>query len=171
MTITTTELLMVRHGESEGNVGTSSDPDCALTARGIEQARSLARQLGAYDLRGFMAITSPYRRAVQTAQELASLLGLRFEVEPELREWGPAAVVGGRDFPQEPVADTLRRLRAFLRRRQGQRLLIVSHAAPISLLTQLAWGETPLTDGDFWAGVGNCCPRWVKTTCTFTPEE
>src|SRR5688500_1570442 len=82
------ELLMVRHGESEGNVGKSTDPDCALTERGLAQARALAQRLRAFDLSGFAGVTSPYRRAVQTAEALE--LGVRFEVDDALREWGPA---------------------------------------------------------------------------------
>jgi broad specificity phosphatase PhoE len=160
----TTELLMVRHGQSEGNTGVSTDPDCVLTPVGLEQARSLARRLEGLDLGGFVGITSPYRRAIQTAEALAPSIGLPFEVEPDLREWGPAATIGGNAYPQEPVLDTVRRLKAFLRRRWGQKLFIVSHAAPIALLTQIAWGEAPVTEGPFWAGVGNCCPRWLKVT-------
>ena len=161
-----TELLMVRHGQSEGNVGASTDPDCCLTALGLEQAAGVARRLSELDLGGFVGRVSPYRRAVQTAEAIALRTGIRFDIEPELREWGPAATVGGVAFAQEPVLDTVNRLRAFLRREQGRRLLIVSHAAPIALLTQLAWGEPPITEGPFWAGVGNCCPRWLKVTTT-----
>lgn len=162
---TATELLMVRHGESEANVGLSTDPDCPLTARGLQQARDLAPRLAQLDLRGFVAVASPYRRAVQTAEVLAAATGLTVEVDPDIREWGATAVVAGQTYAQEPVADTVRRLEQFLRRRQGQRLLLIAHAAPIALLTQLAWGEKPITEGQFWLGVGNCCPRWLKTTC------
>jgi broad specificity phosphatase PhoE len=163
-----TELLMVRHGESEANVGVSTDPDCALTPRGLQQARDLAPRLAKLDLRGFLAVCSPYRRAVQTAEVLAAATGLRVEVDPDVREWGATAVVGGQTYPQEPIAETVQRLERFLRRRQGQRLLVVAHAAPIALLTQLAWGEKPTTEGQFWVGVGNCCPRWLKVTTSST---
>jgi broad specificity phosphatase PhoE len=159
-----TELLMVRHGQSQANVGASTEADCDLTDAGLEQARALARRLAQFDLAGFTGLTSPYRRAIQTSEAIALTTGLRFEVDPDIREWGPAARVAGRPYAQEPVLDTVQRLRTFLRRRRGQRLLIVSHAAPIALLTQLAWGEPPVTDGAFWAGVGNCCPRWLKVT-------
>ena len=157
---------MVRHGQSEANVGLSTDADCGLTALGFEQAAADAKRLREFDLEGFVVLVSPYCRAVRTAEVIALETGARFEVEPELREWGPAATVGGATYAQEPVVETVARLRAFLRRQQGRRLLIVSHAAPIALLTQLAWGEPPLTDGAFWAGVGNCCPRWLKVTAT-----
>ena len=161
----TTELLMVRHGESEANAGTSKDPDSPLTERGLAQARELAARLAAEDLAGFSGFTSPYRRAVQTAEALALSLGITFEVDESLREWGPAAVVGGRSYPDETPVQLVKRLETFLRRSAGRRLLIVSHGAPIALLTQLAWGERPVVEGAFWAGVGNCGPRWLKTTC------
>jgi broad specificity phosphatase PhoE len=160
----TTELLLVRHGQSEGNVGCSTDPDCALTQLGLEQARAAARRLAGFDLSGFAGITSPYRRAVQTAREIRAATGLAFAEDDDVREWGPAATVGGKTFEHEPVERTVERLKSFLRRVAGRRLLVVSHAAPIALLTNLAWGEPPRTEGEFWLGVGNCCPRWVRTT-------
>ena len=161
----TTELLLVRHGQSEGNAGRSEDPNCGLTDLGLEQARDVARRLAGLDLSSFTGVTSPYKRAVQTAAEVAQATGIAFEKDEAVREWGPEATVGGRTFAKEPVEQAVRRLQEFLRQRRGQRLLVVSHAAPIAILTQLAWGERPTTAGDFWLGVGNCCPRWLKTTC------
>lgn len=159
-----TELLMIRHGQSEANVGLACEPDCALTEAGVAQARDAARRLASLGLTGFTGVVSPYRRAVQTAREISAATGLRFAEDEAVREWGATATVGTRTFENEPVEDVVRRLEAFLRGRRGQRLVVVSHAAPIALLTQLAWGETPTTQGQFWTGVGNCCPRWVKTT-------
>lgn len=163
--IVASELLMVRHAESEANVGLSTDPDCPLTSRGREQARVLGASLARYDLGDFVGLTSPYRRARDTAAELVAATGVRFEIDPDLREWGAAADVDGQNYPGEPVENTVERLQTFLRRWEGRRMLIVAHAAPIALLTQLAWGETPTTEGKFWLGVGNCCPRWVKAVC------
>ena len=165
MMSTTAELLLVRHGQSEGNVGLSCDPDCALTEAGREQARSLARRLAGYDLGGFSAVASPYLRAAQTAEAIAAATGLAFAKEAAVREWGQAVTIRGRVYPQEPIGSVVERLREFLRRNEGRKLLVVSHAAPIALLTQLAWGEPPNTEGAFWAGVGNCCLRWLKVTC------
>ena len=159
-----TELLMIRHGQSEANVGRACEPDCALTELGVDQARGAARRLASFDLGGFAGVVSPYRRAVQTAREITAATGLRFAEDESVREWGATARVGERTFENEPIDDVVRRLEAFLRDRRGQRLVIVSHAAPIALLTQLAWGEKPTTEGQFWLGVGNCCPRWLKTT-------
>jgi len=38
---------------------------------------------------------------------------------------------------------------------------MVSHAAPIAVLTQLANGTTPNTQGQFWIDIENCCLRRV----------
>lgn len=161
----TTELLLIRHGESEGNVGRSTDPDCALTDNGLGQARALGARLAGHDLSGFTALTSPYARTVHTAAQIALATGLSFDIDERIREWGGTATVRGRLYPQETPDQVVVRLEAFLREHRGRKLLIVSHAAPIALLTQLAWGETPTTQGPFWAGVSNCCFRWLRTTC------
>jgi broad specificity phosphatase PhoE len=159
-----TELVMIRHGQSEANVGLACEPDCALTDLGLSQARDAARKLAGFDLGGFAGVVSPYRRAVRTAREISAATGLEFAEDEAVREWGATAMVGARTFEKEPVEQVVRRLEAFLRANRGRRLVVVSHAAPIALLTQLAWGETPTTEGQFWVGVGNCCPRWLKTT-------
>lgn len=157
-----TELLLIRHAESEGNTGQSSDPDCRLTDRGRGQARDLARQLAAADVGGFDAVCSPYRRTVDTAGLIAGTTGLRFAIDPAVREWGPTATVDRQHYPPEPIAAVIERLSGFLDRCRGRRVVVVSHAAPIALLTELAWGEPPTTEGRFWVGVGNCRPRWVR---------
>jgi broad specificity phosphatase PhoE len=161
----TTELLLIRHGESEANVGRSKDPNCPLTDHGLGQARAVGVRLAGYDLSGFVAVTSPYARAVQTAAEIARMTRLTFKEDEAVREWGELATFGGREYPREQVADVITRLNGFLRRHQGRKVLVVSHAAPIFVLTHLAWGERPPTQGNFWEAVGNCCPRWLKTTC------
>ncbi|MGE5612237.1 MAG: histidine phosphatase family protein [Bacillota bacterium] len=158
------ELILIRHGESEGNVGRSSDPDCPLTEAGLEQARQVGRQLAGYDLRGFAGLVSPYRRTRQTAEAIALATGLSFAIEEGVREWGPAATINNRHYPVEPGEQLVERLRDFLRRYEGRKLVVISHAAPIAALTQVAWGESPNTQGAFWEGVNNCCLRWLKAT-------
>ena len=80
-------LLLVRHGESAGNVArdaahaagqsridiTDRDADVPLSARGIEQSRALGKWIGQRPLseRPDILMSSPYRRARQTAELLA----------------------------------------------------------------------------------------------------
>ena len=158
------ELLIIRHGESEANVGLSKDADSSLTEKGREQSRQVARRLVAHDLSGFIGITSPYRRAIQTAEEIAKITGLSFTVDENVREWAAAATVNGRYYPTDSAEQLAERLRTFLHQHQGRKLVVVSHAGPLAVLSQIAWGETPHTEGEFWAGVPNGCVRWLRTT-------
>ena len=160
----TTELLLIRHGQSEANVGISKDPDCKLTADGIDQARQLGSRLARFDLAGFEMITSPYTRAMHTASEIAQATGFSFAIEELVREWGDVATVSGKQYHVETADELIARLKEFLRLYAGRRLIVVSHAAPIAVITQLAWSETPNVQGPFWTGVNNCCLRWLRTT-------
>lgn len=61
-------IFLIRHGESESNAGLPThSPECGgLTQRGQEQAQDIAHFLRDYSLD--LIITSPYRRAIQTAE-------------------------------------------------------------------------------------------------------
>jgi probable phosphoglycerate mutase len=158
-----TELIMVRHGQSESNAGLSEDPDCGLTELGQQQARLAGRLMAAHDLAEFVALVSPYRRARQTAAGIAEVTGLKFEVEELVREWpwtGPADIQG-KLYHLEPVEELVERLREFLRRYEGRKVFVVSHAGPIAVLTQLAWGETI---DPHKGGAENGRVRWLRLT-------
>lgn len=154
--------LLIRHGQSEANAGLSNDPDCSMTPTGFEQARAAARKIAALDLQGYSARVSPYRRTVQTAAEIAAVTGWQFDVDDRLREWGDVATINGRDYPKESMEELLSRLSDFRNEMAQRKLVIVSHASPIALLTQLAWNEPPYTGKDFWMSVANAGTRWVK---------
>ncbi|MEO3940048.1 histidine phosphatase family protein [Paenarthrobacter nicotinovorans] len=78
------ELLLIRHGESEGNVAATEarlagaeviqvparDPDVNLSATGQEQAKALGTALArmAEEFRPDTVVSSPYARARQTAE-------------------------------------------------------------------------------------------------------
>ncbi|MFD8913714.1 histidine phosphatase family protein [Streptomyces sp. NPDC059575] len=78
------DLLLVRHGETEWSLSGqhTSWTDLPLTARGEEQARSLAPLLAGRDFA--VALTSPMGRARDTAR-LAGLTAT--EPDPDLVEW------------------------------------------------------------------------------------
>jgi probable phosphoglycerate mutase len=96
-----TELLLVRHGESEPAqmdapfplTGGRSDP--ALAPEGAEQAELVARRLAAGPAIDAIYVTS-LRRTAQTAAPLARLTGLAPRVEPALCEVGLGDWEGGR---------------------------------------------------------------------------
>ena len=83
-------MILLRHGQSEFNVvysATGEDPgiqDPALTELGREQAGAAATALAGNGVARIVA--SPYTRALQTAEIVASGLGLGFTVEPLVGE-------------------------------------------------------------------------------------
>jgi probable phosphoglycerate mutase len=97
-------LLLVRHGESEGNVADRTahetgagrielpcrDADVALSATGTEQARALGRRLRELPpgQEPTVVLSSPYQRAVATARTAVAASGLRLDVrlDERLRE-------------------------------------------------------------------------------------
>ena len=97
-----TELVLVRHGHSAGNAADDAaresgaeeldlsdrDADVALSDTGQEQAEGLAAWLSGLDPdeRPTRAVTSPYRRAADTANAALHPLGLEPDVDERLRE-------------------------------------------------------------------------------------
>ena len=80
-------LLLVRHGESQGNASrrfTDSEFD-PLSPAGREQAERAAAFLRAR-FAPVRIVSSPFTRAQQTAEIIASGLALPIEIEPALRE-------------------------------------------------------------------------------------
>jgi glucosyl-3-phosphoglycerate phosphatase len=83
-------MILVRHAESEWNVHygrTRIDPGIAdppLTSAGRAQAERLSEALAAEGVARL--ISSPYRRALETATIIARALDLAISVEPLVRE-------------------------------------------------------------------------------------
>lgn len=83
-------MMLVRHGQSEFNViysETRKDPgieDPAITALGAAQARHAAALLDGHGIERL--ISSPYRRALQTATIIAETLDLPVSIDPLVRE-------------------------------------------------------------------------------------
>jgi broad specificity phosphatase PhoE len=180
------ELLLVRHGESEGNVAATDarlagaevievparDSDVNLSATGQEQAKALGAALAriAEDLRPDAVVSSPYARALQTAEiavetagwpvkvrtderlrdrELGILdrltrLGVekRFPEESERREW--LGKMYYRPPGGESWADVALRLRSVLDELNnlgtGHRVMLVCHDAVILLFRYVLEG-------------------------------
>ena len=152
-------IIFIRHGQSEANVGLSTDPDCALTPLGIEQARQLAVRLPQeVDVSQFKLLVSPYRRARQTAELIGQEIARRFDVHPQIREWGPPCTIDGINYEQETREQLADRMRTVHRELVGERYIIVSHAAPIAMLLHVAQGqESQIGESCFWEGIENCC--------------
>ena len=91
----TGRLILVRHGESEGNrTRTFTDsPAVPLTDLGREQARRAATRI-ASDYRPVRVVASPYARARQTAEIIAELLQLPLQIDHVWREQSLGRLAG-----------------------------------------------------------------------------
>jgi broad specificity phosphatase PhoE len=100
-------LLLVRHGETEGNVSRRlQGADDPLTERGLRQAEEIAAHLSGRD--DVVALyASPYRRAFETARAIGQALGLEPEPRAALAELDVGDAAGYRfeawveEFPGE----------------------------------------------------------------------
>jgi 2,3-bisphosphoglycerate-dependent phosphoglycerate mutase len=139
------QLLLVRHCESSGQAA-----DAPLTARGREQAETLAERLASHPIDH--VVSSPYLRARQTIEPFAARAGHHLHVHADLaeRRLSPVPIEGWREVVRrsfsdpehrapagESGAETLARgwaaLDAILR--GGHRLpVVVSHGQLLSLL-------------------------------------
>jgi probable phosphoglycerate mutase len=80
----TVQLLLVRHAlPLRSEPGRGSDPD--LSADGIEQAARLPAALKRFPITRL--VSSPQRRAIQTAQPVAEATGLPIEIDDRLAEY------------------------------------------------------------------------------------
>ncbi len=161
----TTELWLVRHGETEWSRDGkhTSTTDLPLTDRGIEVARELAPRLAGIDFAH--VLTSPRQRARVTAE----LAGFGDAVlDDDLVEWAygdyegvttneirvtvPGWTVWSHPVPggetPEQVTERLDRVIAKVRRSPG-RTLVFAHGHSLRALTA-RWLEQPVTDGRYF---------------------
>lgn len=105
------QVIIVRHGQSTGNVTTDDVPDGELTALGTRQARETAVVLANDGITH--VLSSPLVRALATATAIADAAGIdRIDVWPELQEHrqslhrglGRAKLL--RDFPKAAFEDS-----------------------------------------------------------------
>jgi probable phosphoglycerate mutase len=103
--VTRSRVLVVRHGQSEGNVArvwTSSRVGYPLTDLGREQARSVGRSLAGTDVAAVYG--SPLPRARETAELIAAALGLQAAVLDGVEELHVGRHEGQHDDEVGPVA-------------------------------------------------------------------
>jgi broad specificity phosphatase PhoE len=168
-------IWLVRHGESVGNLADAAahehgagrlkldvrDPDVPLSETGCAQAQALGRWMADLpeEQRPTAVLSSPFTRALTTAQLAAEPLGLRVRIDERLRERDFGAFDGmtgagiREEYPQEAErrdllgkfyyrppggeswADVALRIRSLLAtealRHDGERLLLVAHQAVI----------------------------------------
>lgn len=146
-------LILVRHGQTDANLkrvlqGQSDGP---LNATGLQQAERLARHLKDFAIDRI--ISSPLRRAQETAAAVARYHGLPVQTDPRLREWDCGALDG---VPADVFRKKLQEHNgplSLFRPEGGETLVEVQQRAAevLSLLTAAYQGQTVLvcSHGDF----------------------
>ncbi|MEU5052516.1 bifunctional RNase H/acid phosphatase [Streptomyces sp. NPDC021096] len=170
---TPTTFVLLRHGETaltpQKRFSGSGGTDPELSAAGRRQAEAAAAALAA---RGTIqaVVTSPMRRCRETADAIASRLGLEVRVEEGLREadfgaWEGLTFAEVKErFPEdldawlasskaaptgggESFATVARRVAVardkMLARYAGRTVLLVTHVTPVKTLVRLALGAPP----------------------------
>lgn len=159
------KIYMARHGQSEGNIKNAfyGRTDFPLTAKGMEEARRLGKELAAYKIAKCFA--SPLKRARLTAelalgcggiplsihdelmeQDMGEWEGLLFSElvrEPEqnpvelVRNWPKVQVPGGESF-----GDVKARVKPFLEEllKEGEDVLLVAHFGSLTAVCALLLG-------------------------------
>jgi len=163
-------LVFLRHGESIGNAESrwQGQSDYALTEKGRLQARALAERWKAERVKFDLVISSPLVRAKETAETIASQLGVKLQLDPIWMERNIGEMEGltmeeVRRRPQPPYitpydsiggggeGDWALFLRAGqalhdLLHRQAGSYLIVSHGGILNQLMNAIIGIAPHVD-------------------------
>jgi phosphohistidine phosphatase len=120
-------FYLMRHAQAAAG-GAGSDHERPLTPHGFFQAERLAAALQERELRVDRILSSPYRRALQTAKEMAKLFGLD-GVETSL------ALASSGSAPD---------LNSFLKESGYTGILTVGHHPDLALLAN-RWGAPQIT--------------------------
>ena len=159
-----TELLLVRHGETDWNREhrVQGHTDVPLNARGREQARALAEDVA--DVRLAAVYASDLSRARETAAAVATAQALEVVVDPRLREknfgsWEgltdveiaerfPDAVRGGwgdGEATEDVAARVIEAVEVICARHRDTAVLVVSHGGPLrAILSHLGVEHGPI---------------------------
>lgn len=167
-----THLILVRHGQIQANVDKRWHgwTDSALTDLGQAQAQRAAARIAEEHPDISAIYASPLQRAFNTAQAIATVLGLTVNPEPRLKEYG-IGVLEGTSFGDlhrehdffgridanahyapdggESITQVGERVREAIidlqTRHKGEKILAVSHGAAMALAL------AGLLDGDLYA--------------------
>lgn len=120
------DIWLLRHAVAEDVSSTGTDADRALTPEGLRRAERVARGLAALEPSIELVLSSPYRRARQTAEPAAQALGLG----RSLRE--TRALEPGRD-PREILEE--------VRAEEAAGVLLVGHEPHLGVLLGILVAE------------------------------
>ena len=185
----TTELYLIRHGESVPNVTPiigGMRGDAGLTARGREQAQLLEKRLREEELHADQLYASTLPRALQTADYVARALDLPVQPNDELHELRPGEADGltvdqwrERYWPRPPavrdgftplapggeswvtfLARAGAAIAALVDRHPGETVVAVCHGGVIEASFYLAFGLGGSADRVSFAVLNTSITRW-----------
>jgi len=132
-----TEIFILRHGDAEPRAGSVPEADRKLTPKGRSDVERVVRAAFGKKLTPELILTSPYRRAVETAGVARGLLPgkIRLVETPTL-------------LPERRPEETWKELRSFATTKQ---ILLAGHEPHLSLLVAYLLG-TPSLDLDLKKG-------------------
>lgn len=185
------KVYFLRHGRTEWNAAhriQGSNPEIDLDAEGIRQAEGVAKGFDRAKLKFDRVYSSPYRRALHTAEIVSSAIGAVPVVDERIREIGfgeyegTPFLEGGflddniraafENPPQyvprggESFAQVFKRVRDFLENElkplegKFENVLVVAHGGVLHAVITLILG---LDVSRFWEGrQKNCCVHIVE---------
>jgi probable phosphoglycerate mutase len=190
----TTELYLIRHGESVPNVTPiigGMKGDAGLTDRGRDQARLLEKRLHEEEVRADQLYASTLPRALETAEYVARALDLPVRTDDELQELRPGEADGltvdewrERYRPKPPavrdaftpmapggeswvsfLARAGAAIAALVDRHPGETVVAVCHGGVIVASFYLAFGLGGSADRVSFAVLNTSITRWRHRRC------
>lgn len=171
------KLYLVRHAESEGNIGTvQQGPSTPLSEKGTQQTTSIAERFNNIDVD--CIISSPQTRAKMTAEAIGAVVGKDIKYSDLLIERKkPTAIIGmDRSNPEfDEIENSIRdnfhdlnwkhsdeenfldlkaraiELLKYAESMEGDNLLMVTHGVFMAMLAAYAMFGDELTSQEFWA--------------------
>jgi phosphohistidine phosphatase len=131
------EIYLQRHGIAEWQHTGLRDADRALTGEGVARLKSILKLARAAGVEPSLILTSPYRRAVQTAELAAEILGCESELV--------------RSKALTPMADPRDAWEEIRLHKDSPRLYLAGHEPLFGLLTAFLLGA-PSLQVDFKKG-------------------
>lgn len=157
------EIYLLRHGSAERPSPGSPDSERALSADGRETVRRVMQRARASGARPRVMLSSPYRRAVETAETAAEALGYAEEIERT------QALI-----PDSSPYDAWEEIRA---RKSAAAILLAGHEPLMSSLCAFLLGSPALSidmttaallrvDCDSFSAQPKAVLKWMLTPAT-----
>src|SRR3989344_5505123 len=145
-------IYFVRHGETEDNAkNIKQGAEGHLSAKGREQALSTAARFPKEKGRPQVIISSPYQRTKETAEIIASVLGMKVKYSKLLVEKrNPSQIVGRED--EENFIDLKKRAKKLLKyiaRRSEKRIIMVTHGIFLKMVVSYMLYGNKLTASEY----------------------